>query len=381
MKKLFTLSTLAALAAGALGAQAQITVDGTLAPAEIGTGTGRYQLVGTYTGPHSTADRGLRALYVGTTATTLNVMVVASPETAGGYKALVLYLDMPNKTGVAAGTRLAGGDDKSSQLRSRPTLEMPVDYAFRVTTSLLGNGNGDVNSYHSRLDYTAAPNTTSTDPTILNRYPDKYLGPTNKTGTPLVITDAATNIVGASFAFQTTATGSVAANTTTGWEFAVPLAALGGAAQGSSLSLLVAYVNDEADFTSDVLPQVAGQTAALGVDPDFTTIPGKQYYTYQVGTGVLAARAASATLKASAYPNPVAADSRLDYVVATAAQPVTVTAYNSLGQPALTLLDGATQPAGAHSLALAPLQRLAAGMYLLQVRAGDQLSTQRVVVQ
>lgn len=377
MKKLFTLSTLAALTA-ALSAQAQITVDGTLSPAEIGTGAGKYQLVGMYTGTHSTTDRGLKALYVSTSATMLNVMVVASPETTGNYEALVLYLDMPNKTGVAAGTQLAGGDDKTSQLRSKPTLDMPVDYAFRVTTTPLENTTGD--DYYSRLDYTAAPS-TSTDPTKAGRYPDQYLGPAAKNGTPLVVTDATTNLVDARFAFQTSAAGSVAANTTTGWEFQVPLAALGGAAAGSNINMMVAYVNDGADFTSDVLPQIAGRTAALGVDPNFVLIPGKQYYTYQVGTGVLAARAASTTLAVSAYPNPVAADSRLDYAVADGAQPVTVTAFNSLGQTALILLDGATQPAGAHSLALAPLQRLAAGVYLLQVRAGNQLSTQRVVVQ
>ncbi|QKG55305.1 T9SS type A sorting domain-containing protein [Hymenobacter sp. BRD128] len=372
MQKIFTLSTLVALTAASLSAQAQFTVDGTLSPAEIGTGTGKYQLVGTYTGTttHSVADRGLKALYVGTTATTLNIMVVASPETTG-YNALALYLDVPNKTGVAAGTRLGGGDDASSQLRSRPTLDMQVDYAFRVTTSPLANTADQ--SYYSKLDYTATPNATG-------QYPDKYLGPTNKTGTPLVITDATTNFVAARFAFQSSASGSVAANTTTGWEMELPLASLGGVATGSNINMMVAYLNDGADFNSDVLPQIAGLTTALGTDPNFTTIPGNQYYTYQVGTGVLASRAAASTLPTSLYPNPVAASSRLSYTL-TGAQPVTVTAYNSLGQAALTLLDAAAQPAGEHSLALAPLQQLAAGVYLLQVRAGSQLTSQRVVVQ
>ena len=81
MKKRFTLSALAALALGSFGAQAQFTVNGTLSPAEIGTGPGKYQLVGNYTGAHNQPDRGLKALYVGTTATTLNIMVVASAET------------------------------------------------------------------------------------------------------------------------------------------------------------------------------------------------------------------------------------------------------------------------------------------------------------
>ena len=372
MKKFFTLPALVAFTAASFTAQAQFTVDGTLNAAEIGTGAGKYQLVGTYTGTttHSTADRGLKALYVGTTATTLNIMVVASPETTG-YNALALYLDLPNKTGVAAGTRLGGGDDGSSQLKSRPTLDMPVDYAFRVTTSPLAN-TGDP-SYYSKIDYTATANGTG-------MYPDKYLGPTNKTGTPLVITDATTNIVAARFAFQSTASGSVAANTATGWELEIPLASLGGAAAGSAINIMAAYVNDGGDFNSDVLPQIAGQTAALGTDPNFTTIAGKQYYSYQVGTGVLATRSAGTSLQASTYPNPLAADSRLVYTVADQTQPVTVTAFNSMGQRTATLLD-APQAPGEHSVALAPLQQLAAGVYLLQVKAGNQLTTQRVVVQ
>ncbi|RZK51028.1 MAG: T9SS type A sorting domain-containing protein [Hymenobacter sp.] len=377
MKKILTLSTLAALSAASFSAQAQFTVDGTLTAGEIGTGAGKYQLVGTYTGTttHSTADRGLKALYVGTTATTLNIMVVASPE--GGpntYRALALYLDVPNKTGIAASTRLPGGDDTSSQLKGRPTLDMPVDYAFRVTTSPLNNAPSDENSYYSKIDYTATANTAGT-------YQDKYLGPTNKTGTPLVISDATTNLVAARFAFQSTATASVAANNSTGWELEIPLASVGGAATASTLNMMVAFLNDGGDFNSDVLPQITDRTTALGTDPNFTTIPGKQFFTYQVGTGVLASRAASSSLAASAYPNPLAATSRLAYTVADQAQPVTVTAYNSLGQAALTLLDGATQPAGQHTLALAPLQQLAAGVYLLQVRAGAQLTSQRVVVQ
>lgn len=72
-----------------------------------------------------------------TTATTLNVMVVASPEQTAAYSALALYLDMPNETGAAANTQLAGGDDKSSQLRSRLTLDMP-DKGKIVNMSLYG---------------------------------------------------------------------------------------------------------------------------------------------------------------------------------------------------------------------------------------------------
>ncbi|WP_460503957.1 hypothetical protein, partial [Hymenobacter agri] len=308
MKKRFTLSALAALALSSLSAQAQFTVDGTLSAAEVGTGPGKYQLLGTYAGAHSVNDRGLKAIYVGTTATTLNIMVVASPEQSA-YSALVLYLDAPNKTGVAAGTRLPGGDDNSSQLRHRPTLDMPADFAFRVTVSPL-TGSSDLNSYHSKEDLTVALNAAG-------RAPDKYLGPVDKQGTILNITDPTTNFVGAKLAFKTGSAGSVTANTSTGWEAEYPLSSLGGAAAGSLFRVMAAYVADNGDFYSDVLPQIAGQTTDLGTDPNFSTIPRLQYYTYQVGTGPLASRAATAeALAATAYPNPLSSASQLSYTVA-----------------------------------------------------------------
>ncbi|MBF9239292.1 T9SS type A sorting domain-containing protein [Hymenobacter sp. BT683] len=371
MKNLFTLPLMAALATASLGAQAQFTVDGTLAATEVGTGTGKYQLVGTFAGTHSKPDRGLKALYVGTTATTLNVMIVASPE-INEYNSMVFYLDVPNKTGIAANTQLPGssnsGNGGRESLRQRPTLDMPVDYGFRLTTSPFLDANNAI--YLSRVDYTVTPGA--------NGYDEIGMGAGRKDGT---LTTDANDPAGAKTAFQTSATGSVAANTTTGWEFEIPLAALGGAAAGSNLNMMVAYIDDFKSFNSDVLPSIATQTTALGIDPNFTTIPGKQFYTYQVGTGVLATRTGSApALQAAAYPNPLAATSRLAYTVPTSAQPVTVEVYNSLGQKALSLVN-ATQAAGRHDVALAPLHGLAAGSYLVTLRVGQYLSRHRVVVE
>ncbi|MDB5233206.1 MAG: hypothetical protein JWR44_199 [Hymenobacter sp.] len=366
MKNLFTLSAMAALALVSFGAQAQFTVDGTLSTAEVGTGVGKYQLVGTYTGAHNQADRGLKALYVGTTATTFNVMVVASAETAD-YNSLVFYLDTPNRTGIAAGTRLPGstnaGNGGRESLYQKPTLDMPVDFAFRCTTSPFLNSNNAI--YLSRVNYTATP------------YDEVGMGAGMKNGT---LTMDNNDPALAKTAYQTSATGSVAANTTTGWEFEMPLAALGGAVTGNDFKMMVAFIDDFRSFNSDVLPTIVGQTAALGIDPNFTTIAGNQYYTYRVGTGVLASRSATAELQASAYPNPVAAASRLAYTVPAGAQPVSVEVYNSLGQKSLSLLN-TTQTAGSHELALTPLQQLAAGPYLVTLRVGSQLSTHRVVVE
>ncbi len=371
MKKRFTLSALAALALGSFGAQAQFTVDGTLSPAEVGTGVGKYQLLGTYTNTHSVTDRGLMALYMGTTATTVNFMVVASPEQAA-YSALVLYVDMPNKTGIAAGTQLPYGADGSSQFgKTRPTLDMPADYGFRLTASPL-NGT-DLNSYHSVLDLTVPLNGAG-------KASDIYLGSTNKTGTAFIVTDPTSGVLGAKISFKGSATGSVAANTTTGWETEYPLSVLGGAATNDIIRVIAAYVADNGEFSTDVLPQITGRTTMLGLDPNFTTIPGNQFYSYRVGSGPLATQAATAALQAAAYPNPVAAASRLTYTVSSGTQPVAVDVYNSLGQKAFTLLND-TQGVGSREVSLAPLQQLAAGSYLVTLRVGSQLSTHRVVVE
>lgn len=363
MKKHSTLLVFAALAFRALSAQAQFTVDGTLGTAEVGTGTGKYQLLGSYSGTHSVNDRGLKAIYLGTTATTLNVMVVATPEQTA-YSALVLYLDAPNRTGIAAGTRLPGSSNTTSQLRHRPTLDMQADFGFRITVSPLNNSNNAM--YLSRVNYTTAGPT----------FPEVGMGTGPKNGA--AVTDAADPAM-ARTAFATSS--SVAANNATGWEFEIPLSALGGAATGDLFRVMAAYVADNGDFYSDVLPQVAGQTTDLGTDPNFTLIPRSQFFTYQVGTGLLATRSEVANaLGATAYPNPLTSASQLSYTVSGSAQPVSVDVYTTLGQRVLTLLS-AEQKAGTYQTALAPLKALAAGHYLVKLQVGSQLTSRHVVVE
>jgi hypothetical protein len=363
MKKHSTLLAFAALALSSLSAQAQFTVNGTLAAAEVGTGVGKYQLLGSYAGTHSVNDRGLKAIYMGTTATTLNVMVVASAEQTS-YSALVLYLDAPNRTGIAAGTRLPGSSNTSSQLRHRPTLDMQADFGFRITVSPLNDANNAM--YLSRVNYTVAGTT----------YPEVGMGSGPKNG--VAVTDAA-DPAAARTAYATST--GVAANTANGWEFEIPLSALGGAATGDIFRVMAAYVADNGDFYSDVLPQVAGQTTDLGTDPNFSLIPRSQFFTYQVGTGLLATRSEVANaLGATAYPNPISSESQLSYTVAGGAQPVSVDVYNALGQRVLSLLN-AEQKAGTYQTALAPVKALAAGHYLVKLQVGSQLTSRHVVVE
>ena len=366
MKKRFTFAALAALALSSLSTQAQFTVNGVLSASEIGTGLGKYQLLSTYTGTHSLTDRGLKSLYMGVTNTTLNVMVVASAENTG-YGSILLYLDVPHVTGTVAGSRLPVSDNANSPLKERPTMDMSVDYGFRITLSPLNDANNAM--YLSKVDYTVTPLPTA-------GAPDSGLGSGPKNGVP--VTD--THNPGARSTYSTTSSGSVAANTGTGWEFEIPFSLLGGISNGDVLNVMAAYLVDDNTFSSDILPTIVGRTTNLGTDPNFTTIAGNQYVSYTV-SGLLATRTVNAdVLGATAYPNPLTTSSRLDYTVANGEQPVSVEVYNSLGQRVLSLLND-KQLAGKHSTNLSPLQTLAAGTYLVKLQVGNQLTSRRVVVE
>jgi hypothetical protein len=252
------LTFLLALLAGP--AQAQFVVDGRASASEIGPG--KYQLVASYTGSHSVTDRGLKSLYVARTATTLNIMMVASPTLTTDYSSLVLYLNAAGRSGVPAGTRLAGSSRIESPLYHRPTLDQETDYALRLTTSATGVNRDSV--YYSYVDYT-------TPATVGGRNVDNFFGAATNQGGPLAVASAGLN--GAKFAYFNTA--SIAANTATGWEMEIPLTAIG-AQGGTPLDLFGAFTTSFGDFTTDLFPQVAGLSTPLGADPNFGTIAGTQ---------------------------------------------------------------------------------------------------------
>ncbi|OON65796.1 T9SS type A sorting domain-containing protein [Hymenobacter sp. CRA2] len=364
MKYTSTLFSTAALALCAFSAQAQFTIDGVASAAEMGTGVGKYQQVAAYSGTHSDADRGLKALYVGYTATTLNLMLVASPEavTSGQYKALIMYLNTPGRTGTARGTRLAGGSEPLSPLKHRPTMDMEVDYGLRMS---IGPNATDV--YFSRVNYTA---------TGAN---DSYIGAGNKSGTVVTVTTP-TDFAGSRMAYSNTA--SLAANTTnTGWEVEIPLSVLGNGttplAVGGRVDLFAAYTDGDGVFTTDVIPQITGQTTALGADPNFTTINGTQSLAYVIGTGVLATRPeVAAKLQFGVYPNPASGAARVQYVVPGGQQDVALTVYNALGQQVRSLAAGSQLGTQSYEL-----DKLSAGSYLVKLRVGDQTTSTKLVVQ
>ena len=369
MKNLFSLAAAGALTVAAFGAQAQITVDGTLSTAEIGTGVGKYQLASTYTNTHSDTDRGLQSMYVGYSATTLNIMVVGAIEATGSnYRAMVVYLNTPGRTGIARGTQLPGGNDGSSPLSQKPTMDMETDYGFRVNVG--GTGNGATDVYFSRVTYvsgsTVAANT------------DTYIGSGNKSGTAVTSTTTNTpDLPGLVLAYKNSS--AISTNTTnTGLEISIPLASLSGTTTvgaGSQVQVFAGYTDTNGVYYSDVLPQVTGQTAALGTNPNFATLPGTQAATFALGTGPLATRSEAATaLRFSVYPNPGTA-AQIAYTVPQGKQPVALSVFDATGRRVRTL---ATEQAGAQSY---PLADLAAGVYVVKLDVADLHASQKVVVE
>ena len=342
------------------------TVDGQVSSPELGQGM--YQLAATYTGPHSEADRGLQALYVGHTATTLNLLLAGSAESAGGsYRALVLYLNTAGQPGAPASQQLIGGNNGPSPLKHRPTLDMQADYGFRVSVGPTSATANDV--YFSRVSYvTGAPVVPGND---------NYLGAGTKAG-GVVVAPATLDLAGARFAYFNTPT--LTANTSnSGLEIEIPLAALGAAGAsvgpGSRIELFAGYTDADGVFLTDVLPTIPGRTTALGSNPDFTAIPGNQYVAFQLGSGVLASRsAADRALEVTVYPNPTPAAATLAYTV-PGTQPVVLQVYNALGQRVRSV---AARQAGRQELLL---DRLPAGIYFLRLQVGELTTSRQLVVE
>ena len=370
MKPLLTIFAAGFLTAASLTASAQFTVDGKASAAEIGTGIGKYQLAATYSGTHLDADRGLKALYVGYTATTLNIMLVGSAESTSGYRALVLYINTPGRPGSAAGVQLAGGSDGQSPLKHKPTLDMVTDYGVRVSVGPTTATANDV--YFGRVSYVTGTTVTPGN--------DTFIGAGNKNG-GVATAPTTLDLAGSKFAYANTAT--LTANTTnSGFEIEIPLSALSSPTSpvtvGSDVDLFAAYTDGDGVFYNDVLPSIPGRTTTLGTNPNFSTIPGNQFITYIIGAGVLASRESLATgFDFQVYPNPAQASATISYTVpAGGTQRVAVDVYNTLGQRVRTLSGGLQ--AGRQQLALGKLQ---AGAYLVKLRIGDQLTSRKVMVE
>ncbi|MBF9237959.1 T9SS type A sorting domain-containing protein [Hymenobacter sp. BT683] len=362
MKKIFTLAAASAIVASSLGAQAQITLDGKVTAAEIAaTNTAnKYQLVSTYAGVHSVADRGLQTLYVGASATKLYVAVVGAFLQSGTYPAVILYLNVPGKTGVAAGTKLAGGAAGDSPLKHKPTMDFEVDYGIRVNFDATPANGG----YFSFADYSGG--------NVTGGVPDAYQGNV-KPGTALTASATTGPLKDARVAYTNAA--SVLTNTdNSALEFEFDLAALGLTAT-SAVDMFVAYTNDGGIFTTDIFPPVVGRATAFDADQDFTAIAGKQFLTYQLGSGLLATRSEVASaLRFGVYPNPGSAVN-VTYVVPQGKQQVSLNVYDATGKQ---VRSNSGAQAGQQSYKLSGLR---AGIYVVKLNVGGQETSGKVVIE
>ncbi|MGI4831971.1 MAG: T9SS type A sorting domain-containing protein [Janthinobacterium lividum] len=387
MKKFATLALASTLATAALGARAQITLDGVINTAEIGTASGQYMSLGKFTTPHDPAkgfgNAGLLQLYGANSGTKLYVGIAGTIE--AGNNNFQLYLDLPNKTGVPVGTGLPSIAGSSTVFGTfsgggigGTKLELETDVAIATT------GQGDVQA----AIYTATTGQA------------KSLGggaAITMDGTPNPVYDA----TGAYALFANTrvaykqSTAGLSSNpgATNGGgagsyalEYEFDRTALGLPSGASIVHAFVGYVSGDAYWSSDFIPESVGNGTDsggnnnIGFSPNFTDqtrFPGTQAATLNLV--VLSSRQADdAVVAMSVFPNPAAGASTVSYQVQGASQDVAVRVVDLLGRDVRTLLN-TKQAAGFHDLSVATGD-LAAGTYLVKVQVGDKVATRRLAV-
>ncbi|AIZ63655.1 hypothetical protein PK28_08075 [Hymenobacter sp. DG25B] len=343
-----------------------MVLDGQVLPTENYTKIGEYTSTVRGFGPH-----GLAALYAKTTDTKLYIALTGALETNGN--SFQIYLNIPGKTGVPSGTALPASNITGTSFQAaKPVMEMEVDYAFGVK-------GGATASTGSIIDYTRLVG-TGTDA----KATDQVIGDLANLGTAVTVPAATTgNLNKTRMAFLNV--NLLTAHTgTEGLEIELDKADLG-IANDAVIQLFAAQNNgDGGFFSSDVIPEVTGNTAPqtapigtnnegnLGTNPNFVTLPGTQVINYTAT--ITASRAEVArTLGFGIYPNP-AREAKIVYTV-QGRQDVALEVVNLLGQRVRTL--AAVKQAGRQEYKLSDLR---AGTYLVKLRVGDQLTSQKLVI-
>ncbi len=389
MKKQFTLAAAALLAAGALSAQAQITLDGTINAAEI-TAT-NYQLLGRFTTPHISnggfGNWGLLSMYAANGSASSNRLFIALAGTleksGNGFQ---VYIDRPGVAGVPMGTALPNPMGMTMFDGTAGTkLEMDGDMALAIK----GDAGGQI---PQAVFYTSATAAASREfsPVL----------PLAGTAVTLAATEtigAYAGLAGAQMAYKDSPSGSLVAdfpmagsgagnpgNTPTnpgsagsfGWEISLSRNNLNINAGGGQVKLMGAYVSGGGFFSSDVIPEVTGNgNTNLGNTPDFTTLAGNQ------GGSIitLSTKAEDAAAVAmSVFPNPALSQAMVTYRVLDRAAAVSITLTDLMGRTVKTV-DAGLQSPGIQRFELNNSE-FAAGTYLVKVQVGDKASTRKVVL-
>lgn len=383
MKKLTTLTLAAALTGATLSAQAQITLDGVINAAEIGTAGGKYASLGAFTPPHvgnaGFGFAGLLQMYGANSSGKLYIGLAGTIE-AGGNN-FQLYMDLPNKTGVPVGTALPTIANSTvfgtfgANSIGGTKLDLEADAAIATT------GTGDVQAAVFSSATTAVSKSLG----------DGLSATTTLDGKPSTLGAAQTTGVYSLFAGTRVAylapTGNITTNpgSTNGGgagsyalEYEFDRAALGLPSGASIVRVMAAYVSGDAFWSSDVIPEVTGNgNNNLGFRPDFTTLAGTQAAT--VNVVVLSSRKADeAVVAMSVFPNPSQGEATVSYQVQGGAQPVAVRVSDLLGREVRTLV-AAQQSAGFHELKVVT-NDLAVGAYLVKVQVGEKVAIRRLAV-
>ena len=391
MKKQLTLAAAALLATGALSAQAQITVDGTISAVEISATN--YQLLGRFTTPHvgngGFGNWGLLSMYAangGANNSKLYVAVAGTLEKSGnGFQ---LYVDRPGVAGVPMGTALPNPMGMTMFDGVAGTkLEMDGDMALGIK----GDAGGQI---PQAVFYTSATAAVSREFSSVLPLP----------GTATMLPPAETigayaGLAGTHMSYRDTPSGSLltdfpaagsgpgnpgntAANPGSagsfGWEIELSRNSLNINAGGGQVKLMGAYVSNGGYFSSDVIPEVTGNgNTNLGNTPDFTALAGNQ------GSGALTLTLSTkaedaAAVAMSVFPNPALSQAMVTYRVLDRAAAVSITLTDLMGRTVKTV-DGGIQAPGIQRFELNSSE-LAAGTYLVKVQVGDKASTRKVVL-
>jgi len=381
MKKHLTAITASALALSSLTVQAQITLDGVVNANEIGAGN--YVSLGAFTPTHVPGAGfgmfGLLRLYGANTGHKFYVALAGNPEPSGNN--FQLYMDLPGRAGVPAGTPLPDitglgtvfDPNDPTKNYGGTKLDMDVDAAFAM------HGSGDVQAavFSSATSATAKSlgggAAILTDGTV-NPIPASETTGVYRlfAGTQVAYLASPTNLDGNPGSLNGGGAGSLAL------EMEFDNAAMGLPSGSSIVHLLAAYVSGDGYWSSDVIPEVTGNgNNNLGFRPDFSALAGTQSATLSVVLGTR--QADEAVVAMSVFPNPAKGLSTISYRVLGGAQPVAVVVSDLVGRQAKTLLNQ-TQRAGIHDLKVQPGD-LAAGTYLVKVQVGDKVATRKLVVE
>ncbi|RYU82471.1 T9SS type A sorting domain-containing protein [Hymenobacter persicinus] len=379
MKKIFTLAALGLLSAASFEAQAQITVDGVMSAGEIGAAnSGRYVSLGAFSLAHPAGfgDWGLLRMYGANSATKLYIALAGTPEANGN--GLQIYMDLPNKTGVPTGTGLPAATGPGTTMFegagiTGTIMDQQTDAGLALKGESLTSFSPQAVVYTSATAGSAA-----------------QLAPAlTATGAAVTIAGATGNFAmfnGTRMAYRGTTDGKITTNPgntngggagSYGWEIELDRAALGLPSGANVVRLFAGYVSNTGYWSSDVIPEIPGNTSNLENSPDFTQETGVQSAAFNVV--VLSNRsAAEAAVAMSVFPNPSSDKATVTYQVLDRAQAVNVTLTDLMGRTVRTLQDG-VKSAGFHNVGLST-QDVAAGTYMVKVKVGEMTATRKVVL-